>query len=331
MIEPMSPERIANHAKMLANRVRKRFTTLSRQFAREGIEVFRLYDWDIPEIRAVVDWYAGHLVVAEYTRKQTGPDWLPAVGLAVARELDVPEERLHLKQRRTGGDDGPRYLRLADVGTRFIVRERDLRFWVNLTDRLDTGLFSDHRDTRQVVSSLAQGADFLNLYAYTGTFTCAAALGGARTTMTVDRSATYCEWAADNLALNGLAGPRHERVQADTLAFLDRAANEGRRWNLVVVDPPSFSQDRGPGSGFDIQRDHPDLLARVLAVTAPGGTVFFSTNHQRFEPRMDDLPVASRTELTPKTIPPDYRNRQVHRCWRLEMPSAGGAGGHVIS
>lgn len=317
MIQPMSPERIAEHAQMLANRVRKRFGALSGRFAREGIEVFRLYDWDIPEVRAVVDWYGGHLVVAEYTRKQTGPDWLPTVGREAARVLEVPEGRLHLKQRRTGGEDGPRYRQLADVGTRFPVRERDLRFWVNLTDRIDTGLFSDHRDTRRLVRDLARDTDFLNLYAYTGTFTCAAVLGGARSSVTVDRSATYCEWAGDNLALNGLSGPRHERVQADTLAFLDRAAQGDRRWNLVVVDPPSFSQDRGPGPGFDIQRDHPDLLGRVLAVTAPGGTVFFSTNHQRFEPRMDDLPVASLAELTPGSIPPDFRNRRVHRCWRL--------------
>lgn len=317
MIQLMSPERIAEHAQMLANRVRKRFGALSGRFARGGIEVFRLYDWDIPEVRAVVDWYGGHLVVAEYTRKQTGPDWLPTVGREAARVLEVPEGRLHLKQRRTGGEDGPRYRRLADVGTRFPVRERDLRFWVNLTDRIDTGLFSDHRDTRRLVRVLARDTDFLNLYAYTGTFTCAAVLGGARSSVTVDRSATYCEWAGDNLALNGLAGPRHERVQADALTFLDRAAQGDRRWNLVVVDPPSFSQDRGPGPGFDIQRDHPDLLGRVLAVTAPGGTVFFSTNHQRFEPRLDDLPVASLAELTPDSIPPDYRNRRVHRCWRL--------------
>lgn len=321
MIDPMSPERIADHARMLANRVRKRFAVLSRRFSREDIEVFRLYDRDIPEIRAVVDWYAGHLVVAEYTRQQTGPDWLPTVAAAVARELDVPEERLHLKLRRTGGDDGPRYRRLAEVGTRFAVRERNLRFWINLTDRLDTGLFSDHRNTRRLVRDLARGTDFLNLYAYTGTFTCAAALGGAKTTVTVDRSATYCAWAEDNLALNGLAGPQHERIQADALAFLERAAKAERRWNLVVVDSPSFSRDRGPGAGFDIQRDHPDLLTRVLAVTAPGGTVFFSTNHQRFEPRMYGLPAASTVELTPDSIPPDYRNRRVHRCWRLLTPA----------
>jgi 23S rRNA G2069 N7-methylase RlmK/C1962 C5-methylase RlmI len=315
------PEQIARHATMLANRVRKRFAHLSRRFSREGVEAFRLYDWDIPEVRAVVDWYAGRLVVAEYERTQTGEDYLPALGRAAGEALGVPAGRVHLKRRRTGVAEGPRYERPGRGGERFEVRERDLRFLVNLSDRLDTGLFPDHRDTRALVRGLAAGADFLNLYAYTGSFTCAAAKGGAASTVTVDRSATYVAWARDNLAANGLLGGRNELVADDAIAFLAGAAEAGARYTLAVVDPPSFSGTRDAPGAFDVNRDHPALLARVLGVMAPGGVVFFSTNHQRFEPRLDGLH-ARVEELTDRTIPEDYRGRgerHVHRCWRLAL------------
>jgi 23S rRNA G2069 N7-methylase RlmK/C1962 C5-methylase RlmI len=317
----ITPEQAAGQAVMLANRVRKRLAQFQKRFGREGIDCFRLFDRDIPEIRAVVDWYAGHLVIAEYVRKQTGPEWLPTMARAVAEMLKVPPERVHLRRRNTGQGEGPRYAPLADTRHRFEVRERDLRFWVNLDDRLDTGLFPDHRDTRVLVRKMAQGADFLNLFAYTGAFTCAAAAGGARSTTTVDRSSTYVDWARDNLELNRLAGPQNRMVRADVEDFLDRARAEGQQWNLVFVDPPSFSNRKGVDVGFDVARDHPDLLRRVLAVTAPGGIVLFSTNHQRFEPKFEGLAVASIEEITESTIPEDYRNRQIHRCWRIVAPS----------
>lgn len=207
---------------------------------------------------------------------------------------------------------------------RFKVRERDLHFWVNLDDFLDTGLFSDHRDTRVIVRKLAAGKDFLNLYAYTGAFTCAAAASGARTTVSVDRSLTYINWTKDNLELNGLWGPQHTLVQSDVNKFLAQARRERRRFTLAFVDPPSFFKDQVNHVSFDINEDHPGLLRNVLEIMAPGSTVFFSTNHQRFEPRLEDLPVKDLIEITPGTIPEDYRNRRlpgrqagVHRCWRM--------------
>jgi 23S rRNA G2069 N7-methylase RlmK/C1962 C5-methylase RlmI len=302
---------------MLANRVLKRYGHLAKRFAKQGIEAFRLYDWDIPEVRAVVDWYAGRLVVAEYARQQTGPDYLPALGAAAGAALGVPPGHVYLKERRTGTGEGPRYRPTGRGGERFEVRERDLRFWVNLSDRLDSGLFGDHRDTRALVRGLSAGRTFLNLYCYTGAFTVAAAAGGARGTTSVDRSVTYLDWLGANLALNGLEGEQHEAIQADSVRFLDEAREGGRRWDLVVLDPPSFSGSRETGDAFDINRDHPDLLRRALAVTGPGGTLFFSTNHQRFEPRLEGLPAASVEEITDRTIPEDYRNRQVHRLWRI--------------
>ena len=313
----VTPEKAKHHAELLANRVRSRFRHFSRKYRRENIDCFRLYDWDIPEVRAVVDWYAGRVVVAEYERLQTGPEWLLQMAAAVAEALNVPSQWTFAKRRHTGTSGKPRYSPLDSKQERFEVRERDLRFWVNLNDFLDTGLFSDHRDTRVIVGKMAAGKDFLNLFAYTGAFTCAAALGGAKSTVNVDRSATYLKWAKDNLGLNGFKGPQHLLIQSDVEKFLVQAHREGRRFSLAFVDPPSFFQDEKNEVSFDINRDHPQLIQNVLRVMAPGSTVFFSTNHQRFEPQFDGLNVRDLIELTPKTIPEDYRNRQIHRCWRM--------------
>jgi 23S rRNA (cytosine1962-C5)-methyltransferase len=156
-MDPEAADRYRNQAAMLANKVLKRYRHLRKRFARENIEVFRLYDWDIPEIRAVVDWYGGHLVIGEYTRTQSTPEWLPLMGAAVAEALGVPREKLHLKERRAGFQGGRRYRRLDFTNRRIVVAERDFRFYVNPYDYIDTGLFSDHRNTRQMVRE-ASGA-----------------------------------------------------------------------------------------------------------------------------------------------------------------------------
>lgn len=312
-----SPQKLKYHAELLTNRVKKRFAHLHKRFKKQNIDCFRLYDWDIPEIRAVVDWYAGHVMVGEYVRWQTGDSWLTHMAKAVAEALKLPPENVHVRRRQTATEGKPRYEKLSSKGKRFEVRERDLKFWVNLDDFLDTGLFSDHRDTRMIVRKLAAGQDFLNLFAYTGAFTCAAAVGGAKTTTTVDRSATYMDWAKDNLQLNGLMSSKHALIQSDVSIFLDKAYRQGKRFTLAFVDPPSFFQDTGKDVSFDINVDHPELIRSVLKVMAPGSTVFFSTNHQRFEPNLETPLVRNLVELTPKTIPEDYRNRQIHRCWQM--------------
>ena len=313
----MNPEQVKYQATLLSNRVRKRYAHLRKRFARRNIDCFRLYDWDIPEIRAVIDWYAGHLVVAEYVRTQTEAQWLPQMAAAVAKALDVPSERVHVKHRRTNTKEGLRYSKMGSKGERFKVHERDLLFWVNLGDFLDTGLFSDHRETRVIIQDVAAGKSFLNLFAYTGAFTCAAAAGGAKATVTVDRSSTYLKWARDNLELNGLWDKQHSVVQSDVDKYLLQAHRKGQRFTLAFVDPPSFFQDQTKKVSFDINRDHPELIRNVLKVMAPGSTVFFSTNHQRFEPRFEGLRITDLREVTPKTIPEDYRNRKIHRCWRM--------------
>jgi 23S rRNA G2069 N7-methylase RlmK/C1962 C5-methylase RlmI len=164
---------------------------------------------------------------------------------------------------------------------------------------------------------MAKGKDFLNLFSYTGSFTCAAALGDARSTVTVDRSGTYLDWARDNLKLNNLFGPQHTMARSDATFFLAKAFRERQRFTLAFVDPPSFFHDKKRDKAMDVNEAHPQLLRDVLKVMVPGSTVFFSCNHQRFEPNLEGLPVKELVEITPKTIPEDYRNKKIHRCWRM--------------
>ena len=314
----VTDEKAEHHAEIFANRLKKRYRHLARRFRRAQIDVFRLYDRDIPEVRAVVDWYRGHLVVGEYVRLQTGPKWLTRMGRAAGEALDVPRDKIFLKRRQTKSGAGPRYGRATNKGKRVMVFERDLKFWVRLDGSLDTGLFSDHRETRALVREMAKGADFLNLYAYTGTFSCAAAMGGAKSIVTVDRSATYIDWAKENFLLNMINDPAYKFVRSDAEKYLESLPKTGRKFTLAFVDPPSFSQRLGRGS-FDINRHHPELLEKVFAVMAKGSTVIFSSNHQRFDPKFNRLKAGRIKELTPGTIPEDYRNKQVHRCWRIDL------------
>ncbi len=306
---------------MLANRVRKRYKHLHKRFKKQNLEVFRLYDWDIPEIRAVVDWYAGHLVVGEYTRKQSTPEWLPLMGKAVAEGLNVPLENLHLKERKAGIKEGTRYQRINTVNKKIPMWERDLQFLINPSDYVDTGLFSDHRNTRQRVRQMAKDKDFLNLYCYTGAFTCYAARGGAATTLSVDRSETAITWVKENLELNQLSGPAHTQVHMDTLDFLKKAVKKKLRFDLAVVDPPSYSTTRLTEKQFDIARDHPHLLNQVFKLMRSGATLFFSTNHQNFDLKTDQLDEKNIKEITHQTIPEDYVNKRkrIHRCWEIRF------------
>lgn len=307
---------------MLAGRVKKTFRQLHPGFEQAGIGAFRLYDRDIPEVRAVIDWYEGHLVVGEYQRRQTeaAGDWLYVVAVGAAKALGVPEAFLHLKRRRTRPRSGTRYERREEGGGGpgpLKVRERGLRFRVNLDDYLDTGLFLDHREIRKTIQRASEGRSVLNLFAYTGTLSAAALAGRAKHVTSVDVSRPYLHWAQVNLRDNGLPLERHEPARAEAFAFLGESARHGRRWDLVVVDPPSYSTAGGPeGRGLDLLRDHLALLRSSLAVLAPGGTLWFSTNHQRFEPALEGLD-ASVEETTSWTVPRDYRNRRVHRSFRI--------------
>jgi 23S rRNA (guanine2445-N2)-methyltransferase / 23S rRNA (guanine2069-N7)-methyltransferase len=305
-------------------RLAKRFKHLSKWARRQGIEAFRVYDRDIPEIPLVIDWYAGWLHAAEYERPHERTDiehdvWLDKMIEAAAVELGVPPMQTFLKVRRRQRDGG-QYEKVDQRQAVLAVKEGDLSFEVNLSDYLDTGLFLDHRQTRAMVRGEAEGKRMLNLFCYTGSFSVYAAAGGAKETVSVDLSNTYLEWTRTNLAKNGFkdAG-RHRIVRDEARAFLEHRALRGEPpFDLVVVDPPTYSRSAKSETPWDVERDHAELLELVARNLVTGGVVYFSTNFRRFhlaEERLSALYILR--EITNRTIPEDFRNERIHRAWRL--------------
>ena len=302
----------------LTNRVLKSQRHLVKWARREGIEAYRIYDRDIPEFPLAIDRYADwlHVQVFEKKRPLETAD-LEGIQAELARCLGLPRQHVVIKhRRRQRGLD--QYEKLAADSPSFSVAERGLRFEVNLSSYLDTGLFLDHRDTRQMIRDRARDKTFLNLFAYTGSFTVYAAAGGARRSITVDMSKTYQAWSQRNLANNGLDDPeRHSFVQSDAVAFLQRMRAEGERFDLILLDPPSFSNSKRMDNTFDVQRDQLSLLGATLELLAPGGELVFSNNRQSFRLDPGVLELASVTEISKQTIPVDFRRHTPHRCWLL--------------
>ena len=307
-------------AQMFSNRLRKNLAQLGRWAANEGVTCYRLYDADMPEyafaidiygpapVHAYVQEYAAPATVAEERVRERRADALAAIPDA----LDLPREQIHVRVRRRSRG-GEQYTKFDDKGEFHEVRESGLRFLVNFTDYLDTGLFLDHRLTRERIGAMARGKRFLNLFAYTGTATVHAAAGGARETTSVDMSNTYLDWAWRNLQLNGFTGPEHQLVQADALAYV-RETNA--RFDLIFLDPPTFSNSKRMQSTLDIQRDHVDLVQATARLLTAGGVLIFSTNHTRF--RLDEGALAGLAveDITKQTIPRDFeRNPRIHRCY----------------
>jgi 23S rRNA (guanine2069-N7)-methyltransferase len=300
------------------DRLRKNARHLGRWAARNGLAAWRVYDRDIPEYPFVVERYGPAVHLVEYPRRAQratgGHPGREAVLAAVVEVLEVEPGQVFTKTHLPQPWGRTRYGRLADTGAEVEVQEGPMRFVVNLSDRLDTGLFLDHRNTRARVREESSGKRVLNLFAYTGSFTVAAATGGARSTTSVDLSASYLAWAGRNLALNGVDDARHALVRADCLRWLDEARGQ---WDLVVLDPPPHSTSKGMRGDFNVQRDHRRLLERTLALLAPGGVLYFSTNYRGFRLEPEGLPARFR-ELTPGSLPPDIHQRDVHRCWHIE-------------
>jgi 23S rRNA (guanine2445-N2)-methyltransferase / 23S rRNA (guanine2069-N7)-methyltransferase len=327
-------------AQMFANRLAKNLQRLGDWAAREGIECYRVYDADMPEYAFAIDLYGapqGHVYVQEYAAPKT-------VDLESARArrrealsvlpdvLGVPLERIHSRlrkqqkgdaqyEKRGGGAPAAarsrgRPAQAASGGTRLAVREAGLGFWVNFRDYLDTGLFLDHRLVRARVRAAAKDADFLNLFCYTGSATVYAAAGGARSTVSVDLSNTYLDWAHDNLRLNGFDDPRHELHRADCLEWLAAQEPEGARFDLIFLDPPTFSNSKRMLGVLDVQHDHVGMIRRSMKLLRDAGRLVFSTNYRRFKLDAAALADLGVEDISAATIPLDFeRNARIHRCF----------------
>ena len=313
-------EEADRQAAEFSNRLKKLARHLRRWPTKRGITCYRIYERDIPEVPLVVDRYEDALHIAEFDRPHDRTaaehaDWLDHMVRTAAEALETPIEQVFLKhrQRQRGSEQ---YDRFDDRQALRVVNEGGLKFQVNLSDYLDTGLFLDHRVTRSMVRDAAAGKRFLNLFAYTGSFTVYAAAGGASETVTVDLSANYLEWAEKNLQLNGLAGPQHHFVRSDSRAFIDSL--EGRpQFDLAVIDPPTFSNSKRLDDDWDVQQDYAWLLDETLRCMNPGGVIFFSTNSRKFKFDERGLRGASAREISKQTVPEDFRNKRIHRCWRI--------------
>ncbi len=290
---------------MLANRLRKNHKHLVKWAKREGVTCWRVYDRDIPEEPVTVDFYEGRaLVQCAQKRTDDREAWLQEVAGEVREALEPSE--VFLKDRRPGGQYKAEGFRSHE----FPVQEGGLKFLVNLHDYHDTGLFLDHRQTRALIRDLSPGKRVLNLFCYTGSFSVYAAAGGARETLSVDLSNTYLEWAQRNLELNGLSLETNRLERADILTWVD-----GRHglFDLIVCDPPTFSNSKKMQEHFDIEQHHTKLIQDCVDRLAPGGELYFSTNDQKFKLQT----YCDAQELTERTIPPDFRNHKAHRVWRI--------------
>lgn len=313
-----APAMLSSGGQMFANRLQKNRKQLSRWLRQNEIQCYRLYDADMPEYAVAVDVYGEHVHVQEYAApKSVDADKAHARLLdalaAIPQALDIPRERVQVKrrERQTGLRQ---YERQAEQGEFLEVQEGSVKLLVNLTDYLDTGLFLDHRPMRLRIAGEARGKRFLNLFCYTGAATVHAAAGGARTTTSVDLSKTYLDWARRNLALNGFS-EKQQLVQADVMQWL---AKEQGEYDLIFIDPPTFSNSKRMQDVFDVQRDQRTLINEAMRLLAKDGVLYFSNNFRRFELEPELAERYQIEEISAQTIDPDFaRNPKIHRAWRI--------------
>ncbi len=302
------------------NRIRKNLKILEKWAAKSGVSCYRLYDADLPEYAVAVDFFEGRwLHVQEYVApREIDADKasrrLEDVVTVLPDAVGVPAENVFLKRRKRRKRT-EQYTRMENRGEFYEVHEGGYSFLVNFSDYLDTGLFLDHRLTRELVRSLSRGTRFLNLFAYTCTASVYAVKGGAATTTSVDSSNTYLKWARENFSANGIAGQQHRLLRSDCWEWLHLDHEE---YDLIFMDPPTFSNAKGKRATLDVQRDHPKLIRLAAARLAPGGVLIFSTNFRRFRLERAQLEGLDVEDITEQTIPRDFeRNRRIHSCYRI--------------
>jgi 23S rRNA (cytosine1962-C5)-methyltransferase len=312
---------MSNDIGAFANRLGKNIKHLRKWAQRQGLEAWRMYDRDVPQYPFAVDIYADHVHLQEYDtgwlmHKSEYEEWLAEVMEAIVFVTGLPSEHIHLKRRqRQKGKE--QYEKTGADGTDFVIHEYGRAFWVNLDKYLDTGLFLDHRPTRQKIGAMAAGKRFLNLFAYTGSFSVYAGTGGALSSETVDLSNTYLQWARRNFELNGLDMHVHQLVRADVFQYLQKAAEEGKQFDLIVMDPPSFSNSKKMLDILDVQADQEKLIDGAMRLLSAQGTLFFSNNLRSFTLNSALEQRYRVSNISRKTVPEDFRNDRIHQCWEI--------------
>lgn len=318
-----APQVLSAGAQMFANRLAKNLKHYGHWAKRQDIDCYRLYDADMPEYNVAVDLYQGEQTqvhVQEYAAPnsvdlQKSKQRLKEIMAAIPQVLQVFPTQIHYKIRQRQKDHS-QYEKLATEGAFYAVKEGHCRFWVNFSDYVDTGLFLDQRLTRAMIGAQAQGKDFLNLFSYTGSASVYAALGGANSTTSVDMSHTYSDWAQRNFSLNKLAGSHHRFIQADVLRWLEQP--EVRRYDLIFLDPPTFSRSKRMDQHFDVQRDHGPLILRAMQYLKPGGVLIFSSNFSKFKLDYAVLSQLQIEDISAQTVPKDFEHHpKIHVCFSL--------------
>ncbi len=314
---------------MFVNRLQKNLKKLRKWAKKQDINCYRIYDADLPEYAVAIDIYFGSkcwVNIQEYEAPKTiaphlANQRLAAILVQTAQVLELPSEQIFLKIRRKQKDSN-QYQKQNDSNNFHTIYEQQCKLAVNFEDYLDTGLFLDHRPLRLIIQQQAQNKRFLNLFAYTGSATVHAAMGGAKTTLSVDMSNTYLDWAKRNLALNNLNGANHQFLQTDCLVWLADTAPKTlqAQFDLIFLDPPTFSNSKRMETNFDIQAQHALIIQQASKLLAPNGILYFSTNFKRFKLDTEALTNLNLENISAKTIPLDFsRTPKIHYCWKISV------------
>lgn len=304
------------------NCLRNSYRHLRKWAKRTYTDCFRIYDRDIPQFPVAIDFYAGRFCVHYFSRgkdtDEPSPELKEEVTKALCMLFGVTIPMIYWRTRAKSKETR-QYEKVAAINEYFSVFEFGVKFRVNLIDYIDTGLFLDHRETRKLIASGAAGKRVLNLFAYTCSFSVHAAMAGATFTKSVDMSNTYTAWGRENFVLNGLPIRNNEIVRADCLKFMDDEIRSGTRYDIVIVDPPTLSRSKKMDQLFDVQVDYISLLNKSMALLNQKGVIFFSTNSRKF---VFDTSAFSRCrieEISHKTLPVDFHDPKIHRCWKISI------------
>jgi 23S rRNA (cytosine1962-C5)-methyltransferase len=302
------------------NRIRKNYRHLRKWAKRTETDSFRLYDREVPGYPLAIDFYGGRFCIHYFSPSrdylEAPPEVISEINQGLAQLFGTDPAAIFWRTRAKNKETR-QYEKIGDSKAFFTVLEYGVKFKVNLVDYLDTGLFLDHRETRQLVANASVGMRLLNLFAYTCSFSVQAAVKGAAFTKSVDMSNTYTAWGRDNFILNGLSPANNPVVRADCLKFLDQEIASGIRYDRIVIDPPTISRSKKMDQLFDIQVDYISLLTRALQLISEEGIIFFSTNSRKFLLDPASLPPCQIQEISHKTLPTDFRDPKIHRCWTL--------------